>query len=272
MKLRRLATDRLTMKKTTAVALATLCLVRLASAEVTQGVLEKGPAYSALFSASPESGDLIGFTFKTQSAVGRAILQNCLPGLLCKIEKSATHPVSDALSDTLGQKFAAQPAGWIEIIQARDIGMAPVVFGYEKTLKTRYGMVSVREEDNTLLFKGKPIKPAIEGNSGLDIVANYEMGATDVLLLQSSGGTACPALFRFVNISPGGVLRVAPEFGTCSDIIYPTFDSKVGVTVAMVGFRGPFEPAAEQKKAAMSKTVYRWNAQGQLRDNGKPVR
>ncbi|HRL98887.1 MAG TPA: hypothetical protein PLE22_05525 [Acidovorax sp.] len=260
------------MKKTTAVALATLCLVRLASAEVTQGVLEKGPAYSALFSASPESGDLIGFTFKTQSAVGRAILQNCLPGLLCKIEKSATRPVSDALSDTLGQKFAAQPAGWIEIIQARDIGMAPVVFGYEKTLKTRYGMVSVREEDNTLLFKGKPIKPAIEGNSGLDIVANYEMGATDVLLLQSSGGTACPALFRFVNISPGGVLRVAPEFGTCSDIIYPTFDSKVGVTVAMVGFRGPFEPAAEQKKAAMSKTVYRWNAQGQLRDNGKPVR
>jgi hypothetical protein len=69
MKLRRLATDRLTMKKTTAVALATLCLASLATAEVTQGVLEKGPAYSALFSASPESGDLIGFAFKTQSTV-----------------------------------------------------------------------------------------------------------------------------------------------------------------------------------------------------------
>ena len=92
MKLRRLATDRLTMKKTTAVALATLCLASLATAEVTQGVLEKGPAYSALFSASPESGDLIGFAFKTQSTVGRAILQTCLPGLLCKIEKSATRP------------------------------------------------------------------------------------------------------------------------------------------------------------------------------------
>jgi hypothetical protein len=249
MKLRRLATDRLTMKKTTAVALATLCLASLATAEVTQGVLEKGPAYSALFSASPESGDLIGFAFKTQSTVGRAILQTCLPGLLCKIEKSATRPVSDALSDTLGQKFATQPAGWIEITQARNIGMAPVVFGYEKTLKTRHGMVSVREEDNTLSFKGKPIRPAIEGNSGLDIVANYEMGATDVLLLQSSGGTACPAQFRFINISPGGVLRVSPEFGTCSDIIYPTFDPKVGVTVAMVGFRGPFEPACGAKES-----------------------
>ena len=271
MKLRRLATDRLTMKKTTAVALVTLCLASLATAEVTEGVLEKGPSYSALFSASPESGDLIGFAFKTQSTVGRAILQSCLPGLLCKIEKSATRPVSDALSDTLGQKFAAQPAGWIEITQARNIGMAPVVFGYEKTLKTRHGMVSVREEDNTLLFKGKPIKPAIEGNSGLDIVANYEMGATDVLLLQSSGGTACPAQFRFINISPGGVLRVSPEFGTCSDIIYPTFDPKVGVSVAMVGFRGPFEPAAEQRKAAMTKTVYRWDGQGRLSENGNPV-
>lgn len=133
-------------------------------------------------------------------------------------------------------------------------------------------MVSVREEDNTLLLKGKPIKPAIEGNSGLDIVANYELGAIDVLLLQSSGGTACPALFRFVNISPGGVLRVSPEFGTCSDIIYPTFDSKVGVTVAMVGFRGPFEPIADRKKAAMTKAVYRWNVQGPLSENGKPVR
>ena len=54
MKLRRLATDRLTMKKTTAVALATLCLASLAAAEVTEGVLEKGAAYSALFSASPD--------------------------------------------------------------------------------------------------------------------------------------------------------------------------------------------------------------------------
>lgn len=269
MKLRRLATDRLTMKKkTTAVTLVTLCLASLATAEVTEGVLEKGPAYSALFSASPESGDLIGFAFKTQSTVGRAILQSCLPGMRCKIEKSATRPVSD----TLGQKFSTQPAGWIEITQARNIGMAPVVFGYEKTLKTRHGMVSVREEDNTLLFKGKPIKPAIEGNSGLDIVANYEMGATDVLLLQSSGGTACPALFRFVNIGPGGVLRVSPEFGTCSDILYPTFDSKVGVTVAMVGFAGPFESAAAQTKAGMSKAVYRWDGKRTLLENGRAVR
>lgn len=260
------------MKKTAVVALATLCLAQLAAAEVTEGVLEKGHVHSALFSASPESGDLIGFAFKNQSPAGRAILENCLPGMLCRIEKSTTRPASDALSTALAPKFAAQPAGWIEITQARNAGMAPVVFGYEKTVKTRHGTVSVREEDNTLLFKGKPIKPAIEGNNSLNIVANYEMGATDVLLLQSSGGTACPAMFRFVNIGLGGVLRASPEFGTCSDIIYPTFDSKVGVTVAMVRFRGALEPAAEQRKAAMTKTVYRWNAHGQLTENEKPAR
>ena len=255
------------MKKTIPAALVAICLASTAAAGVTEGVLKKGPIYSALFSASPESGDLIGFAFKNQSAVGKAILQNCLPGMLCKIEKSATRP----MNDTSALQFADQPAGWMEITIARDAGMAPVVFGYEKMLKTRQGMVSVREEDNALLFRSKPVEPAIEGNSGLSIVANYEIGQNDVLLLQSTGGTGCPALFRFVNVGPGG-LRTSPEFGTCSDIIYPTFDPKTGVTVAMVGFRGPFEPAAEQRKAAMTKTVYRWSIQGQLVENHKPVR
>ena len=267
MRIRRLATYRFSMKKITAVAFATLCLARLATAEVTEGVLEKGPAYSALFSFSPESGDLIGFAFKNQSAPGRAILQNCLPGMLCKIEKSATRP----MHDNPALKLAREPAGWIEITMARQVGMTPAVFGYEKTLKTRHGMVSVHEEDNTLLFKGKPVKPAIEGNGALSIVAHYEMGHTDVLLLQNTGGTACPAQFRFINIGSGS-LRASPEFGTCSDIIYPTFDPKTGATVAMVGFSGPFEPAAAQRKAAMTKTVYRWNAQGQLSSNGNLIR
>ena len=132
-------------------------------------------------------------------------------------------------------------------------------------------MVSVREEGNLLLFKGKPVSPAIEGNNGLDIVANYEIGQSDVLLLQDTGGTACPALFRFITVSAAGV-RVTPEFGTCSDIIYPTFNEKTGVTVAMVGFLGSFEPAAQQRKAAMTKTTYRLHPNGQLTENVKPVR
>ena len=122
-----------------------------------------------------------------------------------------------------------------------------------------------------LLFKGKPVSPAIEGNNGLNIVAYYEMAQSDVLLLQDTGGTACPALFRFISVSATG-LRATPEFGTCSDIIYPTMDAKTAtVTIAANGFRGPFEPEAEKQKAYMTKTVFRF-ANGRVTENGKLIK
>ena len=255
------------MKKTSVILGLAACTWTFAAAEPVKGVLEKSAPYSALFSASPESGDLIGYPFKNQSAVGKAILGNCLPGMLCKIGKGATRNMDN--TDAL--KFADHPSGWLEITQAKDVGMDTVVFGYEKKLKTRFGVVSVREDDNLLLFKGKPVAPAIEGNNSLSIVANYEIGQSDVLLLQDTGGTACPALFRFITVSAAG-LRATPEFGTCSDSIYPSWDSKTGtVTITTNGFKGPFEPEAEKRKAYMTKTVFRF-AKGQVTENGKPVK
>ena len=255
------------MKKTSALFLLAACAWTFAAAETVEGVLEKSAPYSALFSASPESGDLIGYPFKNQSAVGKAVLAHCLPGMLCKIGKATTRN----MDDTAALKFADNPSGWLEITQARDVGMETVVFGYEKKVKTRFGVVSVREDDNLLLFKGKPVAPAIEGNNSLSIVAQYEMGQSDVLLLQDTGGTACPALFRFITVSAAG-LRATPEFGTCSEIIYPTVEFKTGtVTVAMNGFMGPANSAAEKSKAYMTKTVFRF-AKGQVTENGKLVK
>ena len=255
------------MKKTSALFLLAACAWTFAAAETVEGVLEKSAPYSALFSASPESGDLIGYPFKNQSAVGKAVLAHCLPGMLCKIGKATTRN----MDDTAALKFADNPSGWLEITQARDVGMETVVFGYEKKAKTRFGLVSVREDDNLLLFKGKPVAPAIEGNNSLSIVAQYEMGQSDVLLLQDTGGTACPALFRFITVSAAG-LRATPEFGTCSEIIYPTVEFKTGtVTVAMNGFMGPANSAAEKSKAYMTKTVFRF-AKGQVTENGKLVK
>lgn len=254
------------MKKTSALFLLAACAWTFAAAETVEGVLEKSAPYSALFSASPESGDLIGYPFKNQSAIGKAILANCLPGMLCKIGKAATRN----MDDTAALKFADSPSGWLEITQARDIGMETVVFGYDKQAKTRFGLVSVREDDMRLLFKGKPVTPAIEGNSSLSIVAQYEMGANDVLLLQNSGGTGCPALFHFITVNAAG-LRATPEFGTCSDIIYPSLDEKTAtVTVAMPGFMGPAQSEAEQQKAHMTKTVFRF-VNGRVTENGKRV-
>ncbi len=237
-----------------------------AAAEAVDGVLEKGKTYSSLFTVSPESGDLIGFAFKNQSRAGKIILENCLPGMLCKIEKAGLRD----LEDEEKMDFKDSPSGWYEIASAKGVYMESAVYEYQKTVKTRYGTISVREDDNILLYKGKPVSPEIQGNSSLSIVASYEIGKSDILLLQDNGGTACPALFRFVTISPKG-LSSTPEFGTCSDIIYPTFDEKTGVTVAMPGFLGSFEPTVQQKKAAMTKNIYRFRLDGALLENGKPV-
>jgi len=233
--------------------------------EAIAGVLETGAPYSALFSASPESGDLIGYAFKNESAAGKTILRNCLPGPVCKIEKSTTRPMDSAPP----LKTQNEPSGWIEITMAQNAAMETTVFGHDKTMKTRYGVLSVREDDNTLLFKGKPVSPDIEGNNSLSIVASYELGKNDVFLLESAGGTACPALYRFVRINGSG-LHATSEFGTCSDIIYPTSDLKESVTVAVVGFAGSGESAAAQRRAAMTKTVYKY-LNGQIWVNGKPL-
>jgi hypothetical protein len=48
------------VKKTSAILALAACACTFAAAETVEGVLEKSAPYSALFSASPESGDLIG--------------------------------------------------------------------------------------------------------------------------------------------------------------------------------------------------------------------
>jgi len=246
-----------------ALAFAGLAALGHAQTQGIEGVLEVGPTYSALFTTGGESGDLVGYAFKTQSAAGRIILQKCAPGLFCKVPKGS----AKLMNDTSALKFKDSPSGWYEITAARDAGMEAVTFGYEKSVKTRFGVISVRPDDNLLLFKGKPIAPSIEGNNGLSIVANYEMGKQDVVLVQNDGGSACAALFRFLTITGSGI-RVSPEFGTCSDIIYPTLDDKGGVNIAMPDFSGPFEPAAKQPPARLSTKVFRYLG-GQLFENGK---
>lgn len=112
--------------------------------------------------------------------------------------------------------------------------MVSAVNSYEKTVKTRFGVLAVGADNTSLQFKGKPVLPEAQGNSSLSIVANYELGNTDVVLVQNNGGTACAALYRFITVSKADP-RTTPEFGTCSDIIYPTSDLKTSVTVVMVG-------------------------------------
>ena len=242
------------------VACGTLYLTSftLAQAESIEGVLEQSGGYSALFAASPESGDLIGYPFKSDTPIGKAILANCIPGLVCKIGKATTREVRN----TAALRFKDQPAGWLEITRAADIGMVSAINQYEKSVKTRFGTLAINPNNPRLLFNGKPVLPGVEGNNSLSIVASYELGNADVVLVQNTGGSACPAMYTFVTLSKTS-LRATPEFGTCSDIIRITSDLKGSVTVVMVGFSGPFGAAAERRKAGMTKTVFRY-ANGEI--------
>jgi hypothetical protein len=238
----------------------TLCLgsYALAHAETIQGVLEQSGSYSALFAASPESGDLIGYPFKSNSAVGKTILANCLPGLVCKVGKATTRNMRDASALT----FKDQPMGWMEVTQAANAGMVSASNNYEKSVKTRFGTLAVAADNVSLQMNGKPVLPGVAGNNSLSIVASYELGNADVVLVKNSGGSGCPAMYSVITLTKTS-LRANPEFGTCSDIIRATSDLKSSVTVVMVGFSGPFESAAERGKAGMTKTVFRY-ANGQL--------
>ncbi|MDP3230679.1 MAG: hypothetical protein Q8N13_22265 [Acidovorax sp.] len=95
---------------------------------------------------------------------------------------------------------------------------------------------------------------AVQGNSALHIVAHFELEKQDIVLLQDTGGTACPALYRFAILTPQGI-GVTPEFGTCSDIAAVTLDeTHSGLPepiVTMNDSRGPFEPQEEQQLAHM---------------------
>lgn len=96
---------------------------------------------------------------------------------------------------------------------------------------------------------------AVQGNNALRVVAHFEQeGQQDIALLENTGGTSCPALYRFATLTPQGI-TVTPEFGTCTDIAAVTFDKKQGSApeprVTMTGFLGPLETAQEMQRAYM---------------------
>lgn len=60
-----------------------------------------------------------------------------------------------------------------------------------------------------------------DGDRALNIKAQFEMdgGDTLVFLLETlSGGTACPAMYRFIFAESDGQVSITASFGTCSDL------------------------------------------------------
>jgi hypothetical protein len=120
-------------------------------------------------------------------------------------------------------------------------------------LQTRYGILKI-DDTNLLFFQGVPVKPRVEGNSFLSFEGKFEFPNYDLVLVQDTGGTACPAQYYVIRVSRGGAVP-SKSFGTCSDLIHVT-RMKEGLLVNMPGFMGPFEGRRAHERAARQQFAY----------------
>ena len=133
---------------------------------------------------------------------------------------------------------------------------------------TRFGVLTVNGE-RELLYKGHSLHPQITGNNSLDLGEPVRIGATDVVLVTDNGGTACPYMFYFVTVSSAGAKATRP-FGTCGELVSMKQTGNA-ISLTMQGFQGPFEPEAEQVKAARQRHVFLYR-EGAVTENGKPIK
>ena len=82
--------------------------------------------------------------------------------------------------------------------------------------ETIQGTLAIK--DNVLYLNNRVIDPKIEGSFFLIIKENFTYkDGNAILLMNGSGGTACPALYRLVILAPN-YIKQTPEFGNCSDL------------------------------------------------------
>jgi hypothetical protein len=82
--------------------------------------------------------------------------------------------------------------------------------------ETRFGRLSINEYSQ-LVFNGHLVRPGIQANGSLSIKESFNLNGEEIVIIENTGGTACPALLNLVVISADGA-RSYPTFGTCSDI------------------------------------------------------
>lgn len=99
-----------------------------------------------------------------------------------------------------------------------------------------------------LLFHNHPLQPPIRANSSLDIGRVFHLNDSEVVLVKDIGGTACPYLYYLVTIKDAKA-EATPEFGSCNEVVSASQKDN-SIVLTMHGYRGPFEPEADRRKAA----------------------
>ena len=93
------------------------------TAESIEGVLEKAAKHSALMSLGGESGDLVGYVFPSDSALGRAVAKACVQGKRCVLLDVQLQDISTKEGDALG--FLDVPVAWVSLVAAKAVHRKP---------------------------------------------------------------------------------------------------------------------------------------------------
>lgn len=126
----------------------------------------------------------------------------------------------------------------------------------EKHVQSRYGELAIQGDTNDMEIRWKSGRLYKGEGFSLSFEAIFSLGDEDaILVMENSGGTACPALYFFVLIGEDGNARTLKQFGTCSDLDVSKQEGSV-VSVSLPGFRGPFESDEEKQKAASETHVF----------------
>lgn len=81
--------------------------------------------------------------------------------------------------------------------------------------QTRFGTIAVSNDKIT--WRGHTLHPVLAGNSGLMLSQPIQMGDSDIVLVQSIGGSLCPATVAVVQVNRKKEHHTN-FFGTCSDM------------------------------------------------------
>ncbi len=119
-----------------------------------------------------------------------------------------------------------------------------------ETISTRFGQLKTDEYDTELSYKGKSIA---QGNNNISLVKKFQIGDSDVLLMQDNGGKVCPSRYLFVTVTASGA-KVSEEFGSCNEVSNTAQEGEA-ITVTMPGFKmvnGVYKQSGEKTKCSFS--------------------
>lgn len=134
--------------------------------------------------------------------------------------------------------------------------LTPSAFEERKVI-SRFGQLSITGEINSmqLVLSGDKLRDG-DGFSLSFVHRALSADSDIVLVMNNSGGTACPAQYFFVTLSAANNSRLSPEFGTCSDLAEVSLNGSE-ITVTMPGGTG--------------RAQYVYSA-GTVTENGKPIK